>query len=119
MNCISCKGDDALFELFDDGSGYCVKTCDSIIDCAPSEFCNMENRQSKGPSVCEPCVPKEYYSMKDVCNLESYTLQGAQACEYKCFDQPLPAGYETEEDDAEFINATSLLIFFTLYLVIM
>ena len=74
LNCISCKGDRALIELFDDKSGYCVETCESIIDCGSTEFCNMENRETKGPSVCEPCVPKEYYSMKDVCNLESYTL---------------------------------------------
>ena len=83
-------------------------------------MCNMDFDASTGP-VCEPCVPKEYYSMRDVCNLETYTLKGAQACEYKCFDQPLPEGAieAEEEDDAEFLNATSFLIIFTLYLVIM
>ena len=75
-------------------------------------------------SICEPCVPKEYYNMDDICNLETYSLRGAQACSYKCFDQPLPASAlaeanQNEQDDSELLNATSLLIFFTLYLVIM
>ena len=55
-DCISCPRGFAIFSLYDDGTGYCVKTCNSLTGCSETEFCNMDTSSSTGP-ICEPCVP--------------------------------------------------------------
>ena len=69
-------------------------------------------------SICEPCMPSEYYEMSEVCTTETYNNAGVRSCEFKCFGVG-GADIESDTDDGEYLSATGFLIVFTLYLVIM
>ena len=63
-------------------------------------------------------MPSEYYEMSEVCTTETYNDAGVRSCESRCFGVGNEYEY-SDSEDGEYLSATSFLVVFTLYLVIM